>query len=139
MPHRGPTLGKTGPPTIKKTQTKTKAHVAGRCKEAPEHSDAVPDAILDRSHLSCGVARYHLGAVPVVCLWASPAGHYSRSALCHWFVRSVSLGFQQLQSTSTEFSGPECSWDCLNTKDFPKKAECVLEFRLKDLAIVEWQ
>lgn len=57
MPHRGPTLGRTGLPTIKKTQTKTKAHVAGSCKGAPEHSDAGPDAILNHSHLSCGVAR----------------------------------------------------------------------------------
>lgn len=42
-------------------------------------------------------------------------------------------------STTPEFPGPECTWDCLNNKGFPKKMECTLSSAKKDLAIVERQ
>lgn len=34
---------------------------------------------------------------------------------------TVSLGFQQLQSTHTEFPGPECTWDCLTPEIFLRR------------------
>lgn len=57
--HRGPTLGKKGPPAIKKNKTKKTSHMARGCEGALGVMMCLylPDAILNHSHFSYGVAR----------------------------------------------------------------------------------